>query len=77
MADVVDLVAARRLRDVQDPPGPPAPLNVLRAAELVREYVQELLAWPGDKSSGVDVACGDLCCFADCLERAAEDLRRI
>lgn len=61
-------------RDRRRPPGAPPPDDLRDAANLVRAYVRRLMDWSEVEFGAADIACGDLCCFADCIERVADNL---
>ena len=67
---IVDL-NRRRAANV---PAPPSPEDLLTAAQLVRNYAQRLFHWSQRSSGAADVACGNMCCFADCIDREAQAL---
>ncbi len=68
---IVDLQARRQQ---SRPPGAPPPDDLYAAADMVRRYVLSLMAWSEQAHGAADTACGDLCCFADCIERQADAL---
>lgn len=61
-------------RNKRRPPSCPPPSDVRQAAEMVRSYVKALMEWSEREHGVIDIACGDLCCFADCLDRVADTL---
>ena len=73
VTNIVDLLKHRR---AELPPGPPAPDDLREAVDRVRGYVLRLMAWSEEQHGVAAVACGDLCCFADCIERVADQLGR-
>ncbi len=68
---VIDLQLRRQQ---SGPAGAPPPDDLYAAVDMVRRYVLSLMEWSGQAHGAADIACGDLCCFADCIERQADAL---